>query len=125
MKHTVRQYAEAFLGALHEKKEKERAQVIKGLLETLRRNGDKSKLTLILNETEKQYYKNQNVHKIKLSSVFPVHDSTKKEILKSMGNGVVADEVIDASLLGGIKILVDDEILIDATAKRQLERLFM
>ena len=125
MKHTIRQYAEAFLSALHEKKEKERARVIKGLLETLRRNGDKSKLALILNETEKQYYKNQNVHKIKLSSVFPVHDSIKKEILKSMGNGVVTDEVIDSSLLGGIKILVDDEILIDATIKRQLERLFM
>mgnify|MGYP003394656396 FL=1 len=64
------------------------------------------------------------MRKVRIESAAPVSAQLKKEISEILGKKIVLEEKTRPDLLAGIKILVDDELLIDATGKRQLERIF-
>ena len=49
--------------------------------------------------------------------------STFTELAETPQNYI--EEVMNSSLLGGVTILIDNEILIDASVKRQMEDLFI
>jgi len=124
MKHSAKQYAQAFFTAMGGKGEKDQKKMMGQFLTTIRKNGDMPHLHGIMREVEKQYYKQQGIHKIEVESATPLSVSTKKQILAMVSHGVITREGVDASLVGGVTICVDDEILIDASIKNQLVKLF-
>lgn len=124
MKSTAKQYAQAFLIATEGKGEKDQKKMMGHFLTTIRKNGDMPRLHGIMREVEKQYYKQQGAHKIEVESATPLSASTKKQILGMVTHGVIAREGVDASLVGGVTICVDDETFIDASIKNQLVKLF-
>ncbi len=124
MKSTPQQYATALFGALEKKGEGEQKKIFKNFLTVIRKNGDATRLSAIVREVEKQQYARLGTHKIEVTSASPLSSLFKKQILGTVKHGVIARENIDASLIGGVTICVDDETLIDASIKNQLVKLF-
>lgn len=124
MKYTPRQYALALRAVLQNKTAAEKRGVIRNFLNLLTRNRDQSKLEMILQETEKAERKERGLYKIELASPTVISPELKKGIKKAFGRKVIFEEKIDPDLLAGLKILIEDDTLIDATAKNQLNKLF-
>lgn len=124
MRYAIRQYAEALLGALEDKSGRVQSEVIRRFLSVIRKNKDWSKLGRILHEVEKQSLRKRGMRKVEVESAAPLSRELIKEIEKFLGKKLVLEEKVRPELLSGIKILVDNELLIDASAKRGLDSLF-
>lgn len=124
MKSTPQQYAMALFGALEKKGEGEQKKIFKNFLAVIKKNGDTTRLPAIVREVENQQYARIGAHKIEVTSASPLSATVKKQILGTVKHGVIARESVDASLIGGVTICVDDETLIDASIKNQLVKLF-
>lgn len=147
MKYTVTQYSEALAAAFADAAADKRPQLIRRFLHLLQKNRDAKLLAAIIRKTERRWFGDQNLHKVAVASASPLTLAVKKEIEAALdspphlltecpyppctypkgrcgGKKPVWEETIDPSLLGGIRILIDDETLIDASARRRLDRMF-
>ena len=126
MKYTVTQYSEAIAAALAPAAAAARPQMIRRFLALLQKNKDAKLLGAIMHKTERRWLAGQRLYKVAVESASPVTPAIKKEIeaaLLMMNKKPMWEERIDPSLLGGIRILIDDEFLIDASARRRLNRM--
>lgn len=124
MKYSPRQYAKALLLILAERKPPEQKELIRRFLLLLSKKGDRSRLGLIVREFEKQHLAALKIKKVQLESVDPVPARVKKEMETLLGHNLLFQEKINPVLIAGIKILVNDELLIDASAATQISRIF-
>lgn len=124
MPYSSRQYASALVAALKGKSDSEQKEAIRRFIALLRKRGLWSRRMLMLKETERQYLKEAGAAKVSLASAAPLAPETRRGIERVLGKNILWQERIDPGLLAGIKILVNEELLIDATAKRQIERMF-
>lgn len=124
MRYTNKQYAAAFLSALKDKSGKERTEILRRFLTLLQKNKDWPRLNLILREAEKFYLRKSGLKKVFLETAQPASPNVKKEVEKILGRKIVLSEKINPAILAGIKILVDDELLIDSSAQSRLRKLF-
>lgn len=124
MRYSIRQYAEALLLALEDKNRRERREVIGRFLVVLRKKRDGAKLTQIIKTLELLQLKKEGLHKVVLESASPPGLKIKTEVEKILGKKIFIEERINPELMAGIRILVDEEIFIDASAKRRLDVLF-
>lgn len=124
MHYSVSHYGLALKEALKGKSEKERKEILKRFLLLLRKNHASSKIARILQKYEFFLLKESGLSKIVLESPNPISAEVRREINKAMGGKAALQEKINLELLGGITILINDEVLIDASASRQLEKLF-
>ena len=116
---------------LHEitvdKTESEISKVLKEYVKLLAKKGLISKSDLIVDEYNKQRSKDENILEATLSVRYPLHKDMKSKLEKFLkaefgGNQTHITEKIDESILGGVKIQVDDWIL-DHTIKGRLTSL--
>ena len=124
MKYSVRQYALALFSALEKKKETDARKIINNFLRILNQNVDLSKVDLIVKETERLDRAKRGLYKVELISPVKVSPRIKEEIEKTLDKKIDFIEKIDPAAYAGLKILVEDELLIDATAKTQIEKMF-
>lgn len=124
MKYTPKQYAAALIAALKEKKGEERKKTMRRFLALVVRKGDGGKLGLMVREFEKQYLRQEGLKKVALESAGPVSDKLREELETIFGKNIFLQEKINPRLLAGVKILVNDELLVDASAEIQLQKLF-
>lgn len=124
MKYSARQYAAALLAALQDRPEAERKRFLKRFLILVREKGDSRRLGVILREVEKQNLQELGLKKVLAEAPEPLTPQIKKEMEKILGKDILLQEKINPDLVAGIKILINDEILIDASARAQLRRLF-
>ena len=124
MKHSPRQYAQAIYLALEKKSEKQRRELWKKVLLLLRRNGDMTKLPSILRGFEKVYLGEEGLQKVDIETVSPLGSGLEKEIKKVLGKKLLISKKINPGLLAGLTIMVNDEVLIDSSAKRRLDNIF-
>ena len=124
MKFSARQYAAALLEAASGKPEAERKRLLKRFFLLLVKNGDFARLGAVLQETERQFLKASGTRKVKVETPAPLAESVKKDIEHLVGKKVFLEETINPALLAGIRILIDEEILIDASAETQIRKMF-
>ena len=124
MRYRPAQYAEALHGALEGKPVAKRKDIIRRFIAMVARHRMSNKIGLIVSAYEKLVLHEGGMRKVRIESAAPVSAQLKKEISEILGKKIVLEEKTRPDLLAGIKILVDDELLIDATGKRQLERIF-
>lgn len=124
MRYSIKQYALALLTSLERKKGKERKKIICNFLNLLTGSGDQTKLELIIKEAEKTARRKRGIYKVELTSPTKISAKLKKEIEKIIGKKIIFAEKIDAEVSAGLKILIEDETLIDATAKSQIAKIF-
>ncbi len=115
------QYAEALFAALEDKREAEQKKMVKRFAEMLIKDHAVAKLPAICMAYEKLQYKKQGIHSVRLETVVPATEKLKDQIHAILGKNINFEEVVNHHLLGGVKILVDNEILIDASAKHHID----
>lgn len=83
-------------------------------------------LVEILNAYEDSYNKLKSIKKAKVTSAFDLSANEKKKLVSSLEqktqSTIVADYEVDASLVGGLKVQIQDTIY-DGTIKHKLDRL--
>lgn len=125
MKYRPAQYAEALYAALEKKSEAEQKKIIKRFAELLARHQVTGKVKAMYEAYEKFALRTQEIRSVRLETASTASEKLKNEIHGILGKNIQIKEVVNPDLLGGLKILVDDEVLIDASAKRQMEGLFI
>lgn len=124
MKYSVATYAEVLASALKDaKNEKDRQQITRRFLVMLRSHKASFLLLRIVRAIERRELKNKGLKNVEVTSASPLTDMVRREISAALGGKVAFTEIINSDLLGGIRILVEDEILVDASAVTQLERM--
>lgn len=123
MKYTISHYADAVLAALEKKSEEERRAVARRFLAVAQKHKKLRELSRILKEAEKRSYARSGTRRIFFEPASAVAESVKKEMRLILGR-ITIQERVRPDLLAGARIFVDDELLIDASAKRRLEKLF-
>lgn len=125
MKYRPLQYAEALYDTCEGKSEAEQKKIIKKFVEVLMRHQAMHKAREIYIAYENLSLHKQGLRRVRLETVSPATEKLKQEIRVILGKNIHIEEVTNPNLLGGVKILIDNEILIDASAKRQMEDLFV
>lgn len=124
MRYAIRQYATALLRVIKDKSGKKQQDALRNFIQIIRQNRDFSRLASIIREIERQYLQETGFKKIEIESAAPISPEIKKEISRLVGEKVFMEESIRQELLAGIKIIVNEEFLIDASAKKQIKRFF-
>lgn len=124
MKYQETVYAKALLQALRGKSESEKKEVAKNFLNVLKKNSDLNRLNSILDKVEIQYLKDEKIRKLSVESASPLSKDSREEIKSSLGGKVLLEERVRPELLAGARIILDGEILIDATAFGRLAKIF-
>lgn len=125
MRYRASQYAEALWSALEEKSEVAQKKIIKRFGELLAVHQATGKARAIYAAYEKLELAKQGMRSVHLETVNPASDKLKKEIHTALGKNVHIKEIVNPNMIGGIKILVDDEILIDGSVRRQINHMFI
>ena len=125
MRYTTKQYALALFAALKNKSATDRKEIIKRFLIILRKNRDGARLKLILQETERQHLKDMGLKKVEVVSAGGLSSKVKKEMGEILGGKILWQESVESKLLAGLRILIDEENLIDASASRFLNKIFV
>lgn len=125
MKYSPKQYAAAFLEATKDKAVNKEKQVIKNFLNLIFKNGDWQYRRAILSEVEKSFLAKAGIRRVRIESPDPVQAGLKREVKNILDSDIIFSEKIDANLLAGLKILIDDELLIDATGKHAVDSMFV
>lgn len=124
MKYSVKQYASALLAALQGKTGQERGRVIANFFKILQKNADFGKRKSVVQEMRREYFRQNGIATAKVETADGAPEHIKKELETALGREVVLEERIDPGILGGIKILIDDETLMDASLKTMIDKAF-
>lgn len=124
MKYRPQQYAQALLAACEQKSDVEQKKIVKRFAELLVRHQATGKTHAICVAYEKLNLQKEGMRSVRVETVDGVSEKLKNEIHAILGKHIYIEEVANPDLLGGVKILIDGEILIDASARRQMEGLF-
>ncbi|MEK7541526.1 MAG: F0F1 ATP synthase subunit delta [Patescibacteria group bacterium] len=124
MRYRISEYARALSGALEGKNEVDRRAIARRFAEVLMRHRALGKAVVILAAYEKIALRAQGASKVRIESAMRVSAELRAKIRGILGAKIYFTEVENAGLLAGVKILIDDELLIDASGLRQIERMF-
>lgn len=124
MRYNTRQYATALLHVIKDKYGKKRQDALRNFIQIIRKNRDFTRLASIIREVERQYLQKTGFKKIEIESAVPISREIKKEISRLAGEKVFIEESTRQELLAGIKIMINEEFLIDASAKKQIKKFF-
>lgn len=123
MKYSPLHYAKAFAKAVaahpHEKE-----KLVKNFVKLIERNGDTRQGVKILAATEKLLRPVTGAKSITFVTARPSPEPLKKSFHKLLRTHDVVRESIDPSLIGGVKILVNEEEQFDGSLRRKLDKLF-
>ena len=125
MKYRVSQYAQALHAALIGKSEAEQKKIIVRFVELLVRHRVIGKAHAICAVYEKLALQKRGERLVQIETASPASETLKQQIYTVLGKNIHIEERVNSQVLGGVKMLIDDEILIDASAKGQIENLFI
>src|SRR3989344_4765649 len=117
-------YAKALLQALKEKDESEIKKILKNFIALLLKNNDFNHLDSIFGKVEKLYLAEEGIQKIYIESASPLSKNSREEIESALGKKVLINEKVRPNLLAGVRIILNEEILIDATGTQRLAKIF-
>ena len=124
MKYRVSQYAEALATATEGKSEAEQKRIVKRFSDLLVRHRMIGRAKMICVAYEKIVLRKKGMRSVRIETASPASEKIKKEIHGMLGKNIRIEAITNPDVLGGITIVVDDEILIDASVRRQMENMF-
>ncbi len=129
MKYTPRHYAKALLEALEDVPKNKHEEIIDNFLKLLRRTGDIKKINLILRSIRQVYKEEYKIVDVVVRAARKLNDKFVDDIinmfLKKLQidySDINKDIVIDGSVLGGVVIAFDDN-MVDMSARRILSQI--
>ncbi len=123
-KFSAKDYAQALYDSLHETNPKDHDVVLDNFVKILSQAGDLGKYELIEKEFELLEMKQQGISEAKVTVArdVEINSGLMKSLNEIIGNKVEIKKQVDAGIVGGVVVRVDDT-LIDASIKTQLENL--
>ncbi len=122
MKYSASCYADTFL-ELAKGKPAPRA-LMRNFLSLVRRNGDMPKLPDILRSIEKKLFAREGIQKVEVTAARDIRKELERRLRAEFGKNADIRFSFTPEIIGGAVIRVNDGILIDASVKRQLDKLF-
>jgi F-type H+-transporting ATPase subunit delta len=102
------------------------APVVANFLRTVLENGRLAAMPLMAEQYQALVQARQGVSEARIVSAYPVSDAQVADILgpleKRFGRKLTAKVEVDAELIGGVRVVVGDEVL-DTSVKARLERM--
>ena len=123
MKYSAKQYATALYESLSEAKPSQQDAVIKSFAQILVKNYDRSLFSKIAMQLKKLERSHAGSHEVVVTSARPLEVSVLKQIGEKVGKNSRIKEVIDPWVLGGMKVLINDELVIDGTYRARIGRM--
>jgi len=77
----------------------------------------------IINEYNKYHRDLKSISKIEIASNAKLSSETLNKIIQKFKNQIEVEEKIDKSLIDGVVIKINDDVLIDGSVKRKLDNL--
>ena len=121
MKYAPAEYAEAFLEAGGEKPP---AEIVRNFFRTLRKNGDLGALPKVLRKVEVLHYSKAGLLKIEVITARDINKDIEPQLKKRFGKKAEIRFEINPEIIGGIILRINDELVIDASVKRRIDKLF-
>ena len=123
-KFTPKDYAQALYDSLHETNPKDHDVVLDNFVKILSQAGDLGKYEAIEKEFKLLEMKQQGISEAKVTVArdVEINSGLMKSLNEIIGNKVEIKKQVDAGIVGGVVVRVDDT-LIDASIKTQLENL--
>lgn len=125
MRFTNAQYAQALYETLKDKKGKDRTASIRRFVALLQTHKASSRIDRILEKFEAYSLAADGLLKVEVQSPAPISPEIRRDIQNALKQKVFLDESVHPELLAGIKLIVNNEILIDATARRRIDSLLI
>jgi F-type H+-transporting ATPase subunit delta len=123
MKITPKQYAVSLYESTKGVDKFVSEQRISSFVNILKKNNDLSLIAKIIEHYYKHYRREKSISKIEIASNEKLSAETLNKIIQKFHKQIEIEEKIDKSLIGGVVLKIDDNILIDGSAKRKLEDL--
>lgn len=120
MKITPKQYAISLFEITKGASNEESAVLIKNFVNLLRFNNALSLEKKIVEEYQTYCRKQKGISKLRIRSSEKLSPEIVSDIVKHFAGQVEIDEEIDPSLIGGIAVEINDDILIDGSVKKKL-----
>ena len=117
-----KQYATALFESLQEAKPSEQDMIVKSFASMLAKHYDRGLLPKIVMQFKKLERAHGGAHEVVVTSARPLDRSVLKQIGEKVGTKSRIKEVIDPFALGGIKVLINDELVIDGTYQGRIAR---
>ncbi len=122
MKITPKQYAVALYESTQHISEKEAGERIGNFVGVLKKNNDLSLGRKIINEYQNYCRRKKDIAKVQITASAKIGGDAINALTKKLGQTVEIEQKVDESLIGGAVIRMDD-VLIDGSVKKKLERL--
>ena len=119
------QYAQALYAACEKKSDADKKKIVRRFAKLLVEHRATGKTAAICAAYEKLVLQSKGTRKVRVETAGALSEKLKTDIRVMLGKNIHIEALTNRDLLGGVKILIDDEILIDASARRQMENLFM
>ena len=121
-----KQYAKALVNAYEEAAENDREDVVKHFFTLAKKNRDGKKLVRIAENVQKLGYQRSQTVLVEVTTACSLSPDIKDTLIKSLASSfnknVELEESVDQSLVGGVRIRVED-ILVDGTVRHSLDKL--
>ena len=123
MRYPIKKYAQALYESTVGKSEHEQEKISKAFVALLAAYNDSSLLSRIIEYYSRVRRRSEGLTKVDLTTADKASVKIKTELKKKLGERLEIDEKIDPNVLGGIKLIINDEYLIDGTFQSRVERL--
>jgi len=120
----MRVYREAYLKAIDNKSPAVEKRITARFLSRLVRDRALSKIGQIEKGIRRAHMKNSGRSEIAVESAAKFDPKYRRELARMFGEHALIRETVNSDLLAGARILVDDELLIDATGRKVLRDMF-
>ena len=123
MKITPKQYAISLYESTIKIDKIQAEKRIGNFIKILQKNNDLSLIDKIIQQYHKHHRNQRNISKIEISSAKKLNPEILNKLVQKFNNQIEIEETVDKSLIGGIVLKIDDDILLDGSVKKKLENL--
>ena len=124
MKYPIKKYAQALYESTAGKSQAQQEKALQSFVALLIRYNDRSLLPRIIESYGKIRRKTEGLTKVELTTAEKASGKIKTEIKKKLGEGAEMNEIVEPEVLGGLKLIINDEYLIDGTLQSRVEKLY-
>lgn len=122
MKYPAHTYADTLVSLLEEYPSREE-EIMQGFLKMLASSGDITHADKIISCLIERIAEKNGKDRVKIYSARALSASNQKKIEDAFGNNAHVENIILPELLAGVKIVINNTALIDATLKTKLRHL--
>jgi F-type H+-transporting ATPase subunit delta len=124
MKFSLQQYAQALYESFQDVTPRDHDKIITNFINILKDNGDLEHYEAIVSEYERVDREERGIKQVEVTVArdMEINSSLIKQLNQLVGKDIELRKKVDASLIGGIVIKVEDNLL-DASVKGQLNKL--